>query len=241
MRIVFAALLVSLAALTVSPARAFSDAELIDGFNRTVFGSEHKSWGWQALVVKKFTGSVRFHVDDRSGAGRGAEAVRFIRSLPRLIRGLDVALVRNASAANFRVFIVDRADYRRVVASEVYGRPSSAFAPGKCLVRVLSGRGGIARSDAVIVADEGEFLFSRCLVEEILQGLGPVNDDESLPESVFNDGSRHSSFTSFDRHVLNMLYDPRVRVGARRAELASILPGVAAEVRARMRRPARIR
>jgi hypothetical protein len=100
-------------------------------------------------------------------------------------------------------------------------------------VRVVSGRGGIKRSDAVIVADEGEFLFRRCLVEEVLQGLGPANDDATLSHSVFNDRSVHSTFTSFDRFILNMLYDPRVRPGMRKAEANSVLPAVLADIRAR--------
>jgi hypothetical protein len=221
-------------ALSATPGRAFSDAQLIDGFNRTVFGSEYPSWGWQAYMVKKFAGPVRFAIIDRSAARRGGEVAQFVRSLPGLIRGLDARLVENGSRANFRIFVVDRAQYRDVVANEIYNRPSSAFAPGKCLVRVISGRNGISRSDAVIVADEGEFLFRRCMTEEVLQGLGPVNDDPSLPESVFNDTSRNADFTRFDRHILNMLYHPALRPGMTKIETRRILPEVAAEVRARL-------
>jgi len=177
--------------LTASPvpARAFSDAELIDGFERTVFGSEYASFGWQSRLVKKFTGPVRFYVDDRSTVGRGADVVDFIQMLPQLIAGLDVKIVGDPDTANYRVFVLDRADYKQVITSEVYERPTSTFAPGRCLVRVVSSMSGISRSDAVIVADEGDFLFHRCMVEEILQGLGPVNDVRSLLESVFNDQS----------------------------------------------------
>ncbi len=133
----------------------------------------------------------------------------FVRSLPGLIDGLQIAVVDDPSAANYRVLVLNRADYRRVVSREVYGRTTSTYAPGKCVVRVISGgSGGISRADAAIVADEGDFLFHRCTVEEVLQGLGPLNDDPTLDESVFNDKSRHDTFTSFDRHILNMLYHP---------------------------------
>ena len=222
-------------AVSAGPARAFTEAELIDGFYRTVFGSEYPDWGWQSRIVKKFTGPVRFYVEDRSAARRGGEALRFIASLQQQIKGLQVAIVSDPEQANFHVFIVDRENYRSVVTREIYGRPSSAFAPGKCLVRVLSGNNGIQRSDAVIVADEGDFLFRRCMVEEILQGLGPVNDDPLLAESVFNDQSRHSTFTLHDRYILNMLYDPRVRAGMARHQVEWALPDVAADVLRRVR------
>jgi hypothetical protein len=216
-----------------SVAYALSEAALVNGFNRTVFGSEFWDWG-QAGVVKKYVVPVRIHIDDRSAAGRREEIERFVRSLPRLVQGLRVEIVSRPGLANFRVFIVDRRDYRAVIAEDIYGRPSSSFAPGKCLVRVVSDRSGISRSDAVIVADEGEFLFRRCMVEEILQGLGPVNDDPALRGSVFNDTSRQSSFTKLDRGILNMLYHPAIRPGMTQEEAARVLPEVAAEVSARL-------
>jgi hypothetical protein len=217
-----------------APARAqsYSDAQLVDAFGRTVFGGEYASWNSRA--VKKFTGPVRFYIEDRSGLGRRAEAEDFIHTLPQAIKGLDVAVVDDPRRANFRILIIRRGDYRQVVTKEVFGRPRSDFAPGKCLVRLVTGTRGIVRSDAVLVADEGEFLFRRCLVEETLQGLGPVNDDETLVDSVFNDTSRRSTFTSHDRHILNMLYDPRIRPGMSRAETEAVLPSVVRDVRRRL-------
>ncbi len=214
-------------------AQSYSDAQLIDAFGRTVFGGEYASWNSGA--VKKFTGPVRFYVEDRSGMARGEEAERFVRTLPRKIAGLDATLVDDPRRANFRILIIRRGDYRQVVAEEVYGRPRFGFAPGKCLVRVTTGFNGISRSVAVLVADEGDLLFRGCLVEETLQGLGPVNDDTALADSVFNDASRHTEFTLHDRHILNMLYDPRIRPGMSRAETEAVLPSVVRDVRRRLR------
>jgi hypothetical protein len=217
------------------PARAFTDAELIDGFVRTVFGSEYQSFGWQSFLVKKFAGPVRVFVDDRSSAQRGGEITAFVRSLSVEVAGLDIGVVDEPSEANYRIFVVDRIAYHDVVAGEVYGRLSSSFTPGRCLVRIVSTSAGISRSDAVIVADEGEFLFRRCMVEETLQGLGPVNDDRSLDESVFNDRSGHATFTGFDRRILNMLYHPLIEPGMTKLEAEQVLPTVAADVQARVR------
>jgi len=80
-----------IAALLVfaTPGRAFTDAELINGFNRTVFGSEYQRFGWQSRVVKKFTKPVRLFVDDRSTARRRGEVETFVSlgtSLPPAYR-----------------------------------------------------------------------------------------------------------------------------------------------------------
>ena len=226
---------VALAALLVAmPARAhsYTDAQLIDAFVRTVFGGEYASWNSRG--VKKFTGPVLFYVEDRSGLGRREDAERFIRSLPTAIAGLRAAIVDDPRRANFRVLIIRRGEYRQVVTGEVFGRPRSDFAPGECLVRLVAGRRGIIRSDAVLVADEGDFLFRRCLIEETLQGLGPVNDDSTLADSVFNDTSRHATFTPHDRYILNMLYDPRIRPGMSRSRVEAVLPAVIRDVRGRL-------
>jgi hypothetical protein len=231
MRLIPAILVLALLLLLpASPGRAFTAAELLAGFNRTVFGAEYGGWGRQGQTVKKFSGPVRFHIDDRSQSRRGGEVAAFAQSLPGVIRGLRASLVSRPEAANFRVFVIDRADYQRVVTGELYGGATSGSAPGKCLVRVISGPTGITRSDAVIVADRGEFLFRRCMVEEILQGLGPVNDSRGLRESVFNDASRHAAFTAFDRLLLNMLYHPAIRAGMSRRQAEQVLPAVLADI-----------
>ena len=101
------------------------------------------------------------------------------------------------------------------------------------MVRSIFTRAGISRSDAVIVSDEGESLFRRCMTEEILQGLGPLNDDRSLSLSMFNDTSHFTNFRRFDRYILNMLYDPRVQNGASKKATQPVL--ASAYRRARLR------
>ena len=219
-------------AIQAAPGYCFTDAEVIDGFNRTVFGSEFVTAGRASRVVKKFTEPVRFYIDNRTGqAAAHRNVLSFIESLPSQIEGLPVLIVHMPADANFRVLILNRSDYRAVVQKELLRR-----APGDCLVRVIAGADGIARSDAVIVTDKGNRLFRKCVVQEILQGLGPVNDDSRLTMSVFNDRTRHTNFTAFDRFILNTLYDPQIRAGMSRAEAASVLPRVVAEVRRRLER-----
>ena len=103
------------------------------------------------------------------------------------------------------------------------------------MVRSIFTRFGINRSDAVVVSNEGRTLFRRCLVEEILQGLGPLNEDTSLKLSMFNDRTRHTKFTRFDRYILNMLYDKRLKSGDTQKSVQRILPKVLGDVKRRIR------
>ncbi|MDJ0930173.1 DUF2927 domain-containing protein [Breoghania sp.] len=69
------------------------------------------------------------------------------------------------------------------------------------------------------------------MVEETLQGLGPMNDNDRLVHSVFNDTSEHDTFTRFDRMIMNMLYDPRIKPGMTARKMKPLLPSVIRETR----------
>ena len=84
----------------------------------------------------------------------------------------------------------------------------------------------------ILVADAGEFVFYDCAYEEILQALGPINDDSSVRWSMFNDKVHLGFFGVYDQYILNVLYHPRIRPGMTRAEVEALLPAVMPEVRA---------
>ncbi|SNY92084.1 Protein of unknown function [Cohaesibacter sp. ES.047] len=216
-----------LLAILTGPASAnsFSDKDVIDGFYKTVFGAEIKSlsWGTQTNRVKKYVKPVKVWIDNRAKLNRLKTVRSFVRGLPSKIPGLQLHLARTPKEANFRIYIVDSANYQRTVQDEVFHDPNMAV-PGQCIVRVLSRRSGILRSDAVIVSDQGLSLFRRCMVEEILQGLGPVNDDASLSYSVFNDLTTYDAFTKYDRLILNMLYSPSVKPGMTQKQIHPLTP-----------------
>lgn len=211
-------------ALPVSAA-TYRDNDVADGFYKTVFGAEigALSWGSQTKRVKKYVTPVKVWIDNRAKLNRMKYVRRFVRSLPGQIRGLKLRMARTPKEANFRIYIVDARDYQKTVRREIF-RNDTIEVPGQCIVRVLSRRSGITRSDAVIVSDQGFNLFRRCMVEEILQGLGPVNDDPSLTYSIFNDHSQFVSFTHYDRMILNMLYHPEVKPGMTKRQVKSLVP-----------------
>ncbi|MBJ3774963.1 DUF2927 domain-containing protein [Acuticoccus mangrovi] len=220
----FTALIVAccLALPAVAADNAVHPDELTRGFFKTVFGLEYGGHV-DAQRVKRYVDPVAFHIEDLSGLNRQADARTFLESLPKRIRHLRASVVDDASQANFRVILVTRDAFSTVVEREL---KADAFAMNaRCLVGVSTVGGRIKRSTAVIVADD-DFLFSRCLVEEVLQGLGPMNDDDSLTHSVFNDSSKLSHFTAFDQALLNVLYHPMIRPGMSGSEAQRVLPRV---------------
>jgi len=214
------ALLALVAAHAGASAGRPSPAAVAEGFFRTVFGLEYGAHP-DADTVKRFDGPVLFHITDRSGRERLGAARRFVASLPRRIRHFRGREVASRRAANFHILLVRQAAFPDVVAREL--KADALAMNARCIVGVTTREGRIEKALAIIVADD-DALFARCLVEEVLQGLGPMNDSSALPASVFNDTSRHAVFTRFDEAILNVLYHPAIRPGMSRRQARGAIP-----------------
>lgn len=215
-------------------ANELSDSKIINGFNLTVFGAEFSPFGTQSKYIKKYSKPVRFKIHDLASRKRSASVQRFILSLNKSISGLKTEIAGPTQRAQFNVYIVDRKDYVKTARAIIYKNKKAAI-PGRCIVRNIFTLAGILRSDAIIVSDEGEALFKRCMAEEILQGLGPLNEHSSLSASMFNDKTRHTNFTKFDRYIMNMLYDKRILNGSSVNRVQKVLPIILKELRAKIR------
>jgi hypothetical protein len=75
-------------------------------------------------------------------------------------------------------------------------------------------------------------VFYDCLYEELLQALGPINDTNAVPWTMFNDNVQMGFFGVYDQYILNVLYDPRIEPGMGVDEVLAVLPQVLPAVRA---------
>ncbi len=69
-----------------------------------------------------------------------------------------------------------------------------------------------------------------CLHEELAQALGPLNDLYRLPDSVFNDDNVHTVLTGFDMTVLRAYYDPSLRNGMTKRQVAERIGPILARI-----------
>ena len=84
----------------------------------------------------------------------------------------------------------------------------------------------------ILPVDDGDFQFYDCAYEELLQGLGIINDDGTVPWTMFNDNVQMGFFDVYDQYLVNILYDPRVRQGMTKDQVDTLLPEVMPTVRA---------
>jgi len=142
----------------------------------------------------------------------------------------------NAASSNMTATLVHDRDLPHTV-NQIYGRHRArlirrSLAP-QCLSSFRKDENfRIVQSQAIIVADAGDFVFYDCAYEELLQALGPINDTNAVPWTMFNDRVHMGFFDVYDQYILNVLYDPRIRAGMRLEEVRALLPHVLPAVRA---------
>jgi len=87
-----------------------------------------------------------------------------------------------------------------------------------CHARYWTQNNEIFLAYAAFPAERPKRHLRACVVEEITQVLGLVNDSASVNPSIFNDASGHLELTEHDRSMVRMFYDPRIMPGMTRRE-----------------------
>ena len=174
-------------------------------------------------------------IDNRATPDRTAQVEAGIADIRSRIRNLDISRTERRDEANMIVSLVNDRDLARMIRT-VYGIDRARRIQRSLEPQCLSGfrkdeNSRILRSDVIITADVGDFVFYDCVYEELLQALGPINDDTTVPWTMFNDDVQMGFFGVYDQYLLNILYDTRIRPGMTRAEVQALLPAVLPAVR----------
>ena len=215
--------------------KTFTDAEIADGFFKTAFGAELRVAG-RSDRIRKFDGPVRVFIDSRAKPDRRNQVAAVIADIGARVQHLDIARTQNREDANIVVTLVRDRDLARTIA-RMYGRERSRQIQRKLGPQCLSGfrkdeTFRITQSSVLLVVDAGDFIFYDCAYEELLQALGPINDTKTVPWTMFNDKVRMGYFDVYDQHLLNILYDQRIRPGMSVDEVTALMPQVLPDVRA---------
>lgn len=211
----------------------FSDQEIVDGFLKTAFGAEYHLAG-RVDRIRKYNGPVRVFAEGARD-DRKAQIATVVADIAARVQHLDIAMAPTAGAANVTVNLVrDRDLYRTLTRS--YGAERAKEIRSSLDPQCLSGFRKnddyeIEHSDVILTVDNGDFVFFDCAYEELLQSLGPINDTDQVPWTMFNDNVQMGYFDVFDQYIMNILYHPLIRPGMTVPEVKAQLPEVLADVR----------
>jgi hypothetical protein len=214
---------------------SFDNDEIIGGFLKIAFGAELQ-FGRRADRIRKFDEPVRVFVVNRGTPDRRADVAAVVADVHARVNHLDLAMTDDRSTANVVVTLVHARDLARTIRA-AFGPDRAREIARSLHPQCLSGFAKdqsyrIRRAEVILPVDAGEFVFYDCAYEEMLQALGPINDDSSVPWTMFNDDVQMGFFDIFDQYLLNILYDPRVRPGMTKDEVKKVLPDVLPTVRA---------
>jgi hypothetical protein len=213
----------------------FTNNEIADGFFKIAFGAELQI-GQPEARIRKFDEPVRIFVASKGLPDRRSEIATIVGDIRARIDHLDVTVTDDPNAANFFVTLVAARDFKRTIRS-LYGSEKAKRIQQSLQPQCLSGIGKderfrIRRAEVILPVDAGEFTFYDCAYEELLQALGAINDDRSVPWTMFNDDVQMGFFDIYDQYLLNILYDPRIRAGMTKAEVDAVMPDVLSATRA---------
>jgi len=212
----------------------FTNDEIKDGFFKIAFNAELQI-GAPVDRVRKFDEPVRIFVESKGLPDRRSEIATIVADIRARVNHLDVAVTDDRRAANFVVRLVPERDLKRTIRS-LYGHDRAAQIQRTLSPECLSGIGKdkqfrIRRAEVILPVDAGDFTFYDCAYEELLQALGAINDDRSVPWTMFNDDVQMGFFDVYDQYLLNILYDPRIRPGMTKDEVNALLPEVLSTAR----------
>ncbi|WP_249780307.1 DUF2927 domain-containing protein [Bradyrhizobium sp. dw_411] len=219
--------------------KTFTDSEIIDGFFKTAFGAEFHLAG-RVDRIRRYDGPVRVFAAGANRPDRKAQLAKVVADIGRRIQHLDIAMAPTIDDASIVVTLVRDRDLIPTV-RRFYGEARAREIKNSLDPQCLSGfrkneRSEIEHSDVILTVDKGDFTFLDCTYEELLQSLGPINDTNSVPWTMFNDQVSMGFFDIYDQYLLNILYDPRVKAGMNVEEVKAVLPEVLPDVRAFVRK-----
>jgi hypothetical protein len=214
--------------------KSFTDGEISDGFFKTAFGAEFQLAG-RVDRIRKYDTPVRVFAEGLNRPDRKAQLAQVVADIGQRIQHLDIAMADSSASANVTVELVRDRDLFRTITA-FYGGQRAREIRSSLDPQCLSGfrkndHFEIEHSDVFLTVDNGDFVFLDCAYEELLQALGPINDTNSVPWTMFNDNVSMGFFDVYDQYILNVLYDPRIKVGMTILEVKAVLPEVLADVR----------
>ena len=231
----------ALASGIVAPALSETAAEadaarLAAFFDSVVFGSEISA-AMAAPVVRKWTQPIRYKL---AGHRASAEAFRpaiagHLAVLARLTGLGFEEIAPDAAAENMIVWFTSAAKMLEV--GRVFEKDERRLrqivqtANGGCyFLSYFLDDGRLVYAAVVVNRERPAGLIDACLLEELAQSLGLPNDDARISPSIFNDSNHLRRLSAVDMLLIRTLYDPRVPLGAARAEAVRAARAVIADL-----------
>src|SRR6476620_9321405 len=210
----------------------FTAAELSRGFLALAFGSDLRI-GARPLGIRRFDRPIRARVIGGGSVDRTVAMSRIIEEYAREVAALGLGFASSAGAPDIEVRLIDEKDFQSAL-QEAFGakvaRDFVSRTDPQCMTSVKStADGNIVHSVSFIIVDKGDDVFLDCAYHELLHAFGLSNHDQRNPWTTLNQNRMVGYLTVYDRSLLALLYDPRIKPGMTAREVRGVLPRIIAD------------
>jgi hypothetical protein len=208
----------------------FDYAELASGFMKLAFGSDMQRLGEGEDRIHKFDHRIAFRISSSGHVDRSEMYKRVLNDFILRVPRIDAAEVGTSTAPDVIVRLVDTKDFVAALAAALGNSTASAFinqTNPRCTTRSRADENGrLLRADVFIVVDQGADVFLDCAYHETLHAFGLMNHAGDVPWTTLNQSRSVGYLSVYDRAMLQILYDPKIRAGMRRSDVEALLPQI---------------
>jgi hypothetical protein len=205
----------------------FTLNELKRGFLALAFGSDLRL-GAKPRGVRRFEDSVSVFIDTNGSIDRTDAMDKIVAEYDAAVPRLDVKVTDNENGADIVVHLIDEKNFGAALVEAFGEKTARAFVQKtdpQCMTSVKSrGDGAIVRATSFIIVDKGDSIFLDCAYHEMLHAFGLSNHDQHNPWTTLNQNRMVGYLSVYDRALLTLLYDPQIKAGMSRADVARLLP-----------------
>ncbi|WP_083483472.1 DUF2927 domain-containing protein [Litoreibacter arenae] len=215
----------------------FNEFTLVDGLY-TNARSEGRVQRWEKPVNISLTFGPAVSQDIRTKDRK--TVANYAQRLSR-VTGADIGMTRGKGNFHVAVLTIDEIEafgpqlmklipgLDSGIASQITSMPRPIY----CAVYAFSDAdspNSFHSAVAIVRAEHPDLLRQSCFHEEIAQGLGLSNDSPAARPSIFNDDDEFALLTRHDELLLQILYDPRLPLGAGPQQARPVVDVIASEL-----------
>ena len=210
----------------------FSAAELERGFLALAFGSDLRI-GARPLGIRRFDQPIRARIIGGGSIDRTIAMARVIEEYAREVPNLGLAIGAPVAPAEVELRLIDEKDFQSALQAAFGAKIAKTFVTRtdpQCMTSVKSTADGkIVHSVSFIIVDKGDDVFLDCAYHELLHAFGLSNHDQHNPWTALNQNRMVGYLTAYDRSLLTLLYDSRIKPGMTIRQARAILPSIISE------------
>lgn len=178
-------------------------------------------------VIKKWRQPLRIWASSTTGNAHHQYSLlnTHLKKLANITR-LIIQPAQNPQHANVRIFFTAEQEANQVVSREISPAAMRHMQQSICLGHIRYNHAAeITQATIVIPVQRAQShgKLASCVIEELTQMLGLINDSEAVHPTVFNDTSHNDMLTGLDYLLLKLLYAPEIKTGMTASQAAPLV------------------